>query len=30
MICIGANMDSAQELAQSLVLYLRSFADKDN
>lgn len=30
MICIGANMDSAQELAQSLVLYFRSFADHDN
>lgn len=27
MICIGANIDNAQELAQSLVLYFRSFAD---
>ncbi len=26
MICIGANMDSSQELAQSLVLYLRSLS----
>ena len=28
MICIGANIDSAQELTQSLVLYFRSFADQ--